>query len=47
MSKTEIALIVLVAVILLLCVWFILSDHLWQVVSFIETLLYPDINAPQ
>lgn len=47
MSRIEIALIILVVVILGLAIWFILSDQIWQLVSYLETLLYPDIVTPQ
>lgn len=47
MSKTEIFLIVLVLIILSICFWFILSDQIWEMVSYLETLIYPDIVTPQ
>jgi hypothetical protein len=47
MSKTEIALTILVLVILGFGIWFILSDQIWLLVSYLETLLYPDIVTPQ
>jgi len=47
MSKTEILLILLVLVILCFSIWFILSDQVWILVSYLETLLYPDIVTPE
>ncbi|SNY73884.1 hypothetical protein SAMN02744775_03061 [Enterobacter sp. CC120223-11] len=47
MSKTEILLILLVLVILCFSIWFILSDQIWALVSYLETLLYPDIVTPE
>ena len=47
MSKTEIALIILVLLILAVCVWFIFSNELWVMVSYLETLLYPEIVTPE
>ncbi|HEY2454872.1 MAG TPA: Ecr family regulatory small membrane protein [Scandinavium sp.] len=47
MSKTEIALIILVILLLVIGFWFILSNQIWVFVSYLETLLYPDIVTPQ
>lgn len=47
MSKIEIALIILVLLILGVGIWFILSDQIWHMVSYLETLLYPDIVTPE
>lgn len=47
MSKTEIALIILVVLILVCGIWFIFSDHIWVLVSYLETLLYPEIVTPE
>jgi hypothetical protein len=47
MSKIEIALTILVLVLLGLGIWFILSDQIWMLVSYLETLLYPDIVTPE
>lgn len=47
MSKTEITLLMLIALVLIFAFWFISSNQLWVVVSFLETRLYPTIVAPQ
>jgi len=47
MSKTEILLILLILVILIVGIWFIFSDHIWVLVSYLETLIYPDIVTPE
>jgi hypothetical protein len=47
MSKTEIALIILVVLVLIIGFWFIFSNQIWIFVSYLETLLYPDIVTPQ
>ncbi len=47
MSKTEIVLIVLVIVMLGIGIWFIFSNQIWVLVSYLETLLYPDIVTPE
>jgi len=47
MSKTEILLILLVLVILIVGIWFIFSDQIWVLVSYLETLIYPDIVTPE
>ncbi|WP_330983595.1 MULTISPECIES: Ecr family regulatory small membrane protein [Enterobacterales] len=47
MSKTEIALIIIVLLILAVCVWFIFSNLIWVMVSYLETLLYPEIVTPE
>ncbi|WP_297203051.1 Ecr family regulatory small membrane protein [uncultured Pluralibacter sp.] len=47
MSKTEIALIVLLVLIIGFGIWFIFSGAIWEFVSYCETLLYPEINSPR
>gem|GEM_PF-608623 len=47
MSKTEIFLILLILVILIVGIWFIFSDQIWVLVSYLETLIYPDIVTPE
>lgn len=47
MSKTEITLLMLVVLVLVFAFWFIFSNQLWVIVSFLETRLYPMIVAPQ
>lgn len=47
MSKTEIALIIIMLLILAVCVWFIFSNQIWVMVSYLETLLYPEIVTPE
>ncbi|HEX4502730.1 MAG TPA: Ecr family regulatory small membrane protein [Scandinavium sp.] len=47
MSKTEITLIILVVLVLIIGFWFIFSNQIWIFVSYLETLLYPDIVTPQ
>ncbi|EHM45885.1 MAG: Ecr family regulatory small membrane protein [Yokenella regensburgei] len=47
MSKTEIALLLLLVAVLAFGLWFIFSDQVWIVSSWIETWLYPAIEAPE
>ena len=47
MSKTEIFLLIILAVVLLGSIWFIFSDEIWLLVSTIETWLYPSFVAPE
>lgn len=47
MSKTEIILIILVVIILTFAIWFVFSNQIWVLVSYLETLLYPEIVTPE
>ncbi|HAT1577622.1 TPA: Ecr family regulatory small membrane protein [Raoultella ornithinolytica] len=47
MSKSEIALLVIVIIILLGALWFIFSGEIWTLVCFLESQLYPSIVAPE
>jgi hypothetical protein len=46
MSKSEIALLVIVIIILLGALWFIFSGEIW-LVCYLESQLYPSIVAPE
>ncbi|MGN2424808.1 MULTISPECIES: Ecr family regulatory small membrane protein [Klebsiella] len=47
MSKSEIALLVIVIIILLAALWFIFSGEVWALVSYLESQLYPSFTAPE
>jgi hypothetical protein len=47
MSKSEIALLVIVIIILLGALWFIFSGEIWNLVCYLEPQLYPSIVAPE
>lgn len=47
MSKTEIALLCLVMLVLLFGIWFVFSDQLWTLVGYLETLIYPTVVTPE
>ncbi|EPL8002903.1 Ecr family regulatory small membrane protein [Klebsiella aerogenes] len=47
MSKTEIFLLLVILLILGSALWFIFSDEIWILVSYLETLLYPSLIAPE
>ncbi|AOO55364.1 hypothetical protein AN237_02200 [Raoultella ornithinolytica] len=47
MSKSEIALLVIVIIILLGALWFIFSGEIWTLVCYLESRLYPSIVAPE
>jgi hypothetical protein len=41
MSKTEIFLLIILAVILLGSIWFIFSDEIWLLLCYLESQIYP------
>lgn len=47
MSKTEIFLLIILAVILLSCVWFIFSDEIWLLLCYLESKIYPTFSVPE
>lgn len=47
MGKTEVVMIILILLILGCGIWFVFSDQLWIMVSYLETLLYPWIVTPE
>ncbi|ADO48209.1 Ecr family regulatory small membrane protein [[Enterobacter] lignolyticus] len=47
MGKTEVIMIILILLILGCGIWFVFSDQLWTMVSYLETLLYPGIVTPE
>ncbi|EMI5800981.1 TPA: Ecr family regulatory small membrane protein [Klebsiella aerogenes] len=47
MSKTEIFLLLVILLILGSALWFIFSDEIWVLVSYLETSLYPALIAPE
>ncbi|MEY7843143.1 Ecr family regulatory small membrane protein [Klebsiella africana] len=47
MSKTEIFLLIILAVILLGCLWFIFSDEIWLLLGYLESLIYPTFSVPE
>ncbi|EOW1326299.1 MULTISPECIES: Ecr family regulatory small membrane protein [Klebsiella] len=47
MSKTEIFLLLVILLILGSALWFIFSDEIWVLVSYLETLLYPTLITPE
>ncbi|MRS89071.1 Ecr family regulatory small membrane protein [Enterobacteriaceae bacterium RIT714] len=46
MGKTELILILIILCIIISGLWFIFSGELWQLVAYLESSLYPTINAP-
>ncbi len=47
MSKTEIFLLIILAVILLGSIWFIFSDEIWLLLCYLESQIYPTFSVPQ
>ncbi len=47
MSKTEILLLAILLTILASALWFILSNEIWILVSYLESWLYPTFVAPE
>ncbi|HBW2254430.1 TPA: Ecr family regulatory small membrane protein [Klebsiella pneumoniae] len=47
MSKTEIVLLIILAVILLGSIWFIFSDEIWLLLCYLERQIYPTFSVPQ
>ncbi|AEG99444.1 hypothetical protein EGH67_15640 [Klebsiella aerogenes] len=47
MSKTEIFLLLIILLILGSALWFIFSDEIWVLVSYLETSLYPTLITPE
>ncbi|ELY3086779.1 Ecr family regulatory small membrane protein [Klebsiella aerogenes] len=47
MSKTEIFLLLIILLILSSALWFIFSDEIWILASYLESLLYPTLIAPE
>lgn len=42
MSKTEIFLLIILAVVLLGSIWFIFSDEIWLLLCYLESQIFPD-----
>ncbi|HDU3682489.1 TPA: Ecr family regulatory small membrane protein [Klebsiella aerogenes] len=47
MSKTEFFLLLIILLILGSSLWFIFSDEIWVLVSYLETSLYPTLITPK
>ncbi|XFU48665.1 Ecr family regulatory small membrane protein [Klebsiella pneumoniae] len=47
MSKTEIFLLIILAVILLGSIWFIFSDEIWLLLCYLESKIYPTFSVPE
>ncbi|MBL5882606.1 MULTISPECIES: Ecr family regulatory small membrane protein [Lelliottia] len=47
MGKTEVILILIILCVIISGLWFIFSGEMWHLVGFLESSLYPSINAPE
>ncbi|GKO83011.1 hypothetical protein NUBL17186_18710 [Klebsiella quasipneumoniae] len=47
MSKTEIFLLIILAVVLLGSIWFIFSDEIWLLLCYLESQIFPTFSVPQ
>ncbi len=47
MSKTEIFLLIILAVVLLGSIWFIFSDEIWLLLCYLESQIFPTFSVPE
>ncbi|GKP19085.1 hypothetical protein NUKP79_18780 [Klebsiella quasipneumoniae] len=46
-SKTEIFLLIILAVVLLGSIWFIFSDEIWLLLCYLESQIFPTFSVPE
>lgn len=46
-SKTEIFLLIILAVVLLGSIWFIFSNEIWLLLCYLESQIFPTFSVPE
>lgn len=46
MGKTEVILILIILSVIIFGLWFIFSGEMWHLAGYLESSLYPAIDAP-